>query len=56
MWQLVFAQVSFEGGDLYVDEHGLLDCPGVAVDFLVHYVEMVGVHGMSCGGVWGRGL
>ena len=33
-----------------MDEHGLLDGPGMAVNFLVHYVELVGVHGLSCGG------
>ena len=33
-----------------MDEHGLLDGPGLAVDFLVHYTELVGVHGMACGG------
>ena len=37
-------------GVLYMDEHSLLDGPGMAVDFLVHYVELVGVHGVSCGG------
>ena len=58
MWQLVLAQVSVEGGVLHVDEHGLLDCTGMAVNILVHYVELVGVHGMSCGGavvVYGEG-
>ena len=38
-----------------MDEHSLLDGPGMAVDFLVHYVELVGVHGgvlwWYCGGV-----
>ena len=48
--QLVLAQVSVESGVLYPDDHGLLDGPGVAVGLLVHYVELVGVHGMSCGG------
>ena len=38
------------GGVLYTDEHSLLDGPGMAVDFFVHYVELVGVHGVSCGG------
>ena len=37
-------------GVLYTDEHSLLDGPGMPVDFLVHYVELVGVHGVSCGG------
>ena len=38
------------GGILYTDEHSLLDGPGMPVDFLVHYAELVGVHGVSCGG------
>ena len=42
-------------GVLYTDEHSLLDGPGMAVDFLMHNVELVGVHGVSCGGVWGEG-
>ena len=33
-----------------MDEHGLFDGPGMAVDFLVHCTELVGVHGMACGG------
>ena len=33
-----------------MDEHSLLDCPGMAVDFFVHYVELVRVHGVSYGG------
>ena len=37
-------------GVLYMDEHSLLDGAGMAVDFFVHYVELVGVHGVSCGG------
>ena len=37
-------------GVLYPDEHGLLNSPEVAVDFLVSYTELVGVHGMACGG------
>ena len=56
--QLVFAQVSVESGVLHADEHGLLDGPGMAVDFLVHYVELLWAHGVSCGGavvVYGRG-
>ena len=36
-------------GVLYMDQHSLLDGPGMAVDFLVHYVELVRVHGVSCG-------
>ena len=43
-----------------MDEHGLLDGPGLAVNFLVCYVELVGIHGMACGGTvlvyGGRGL
>ena len=37
-------------GVLYTDEHSLLDGPGMAVDFLVHNAELVGVHGVSYGG------
>ena len=37
-------------GVLYMKEHSLLDGPGIAVDFLVHNVELVGVHGVSGGG------
>ena len=37
-------------GVLYMDEHSLLDGPGLAVDLLVHNTELVGVHGMACGG------
>ena len=33
-----------------MDEHGLLDSPEMAVDFLVNYTELVGVHGVVCGG------
>ena len=33
-----------------MDEHSLLDGPGLAVNFLVYYVELVGIHGMACGG------
>ena len=58
--QLVLSQVSVEGGVLYMYEHSLLDSPGVAVNLLVHYIELVGVHGMSCGDTVvvyrGRGL
>ena len=43
-----------------MDEHGFLDCSGLAVDFLMYYVELVGIHGMVCGGTvlvyGGRGL
>ena len=58
MWQLVLAQVSVDGGVLHADEHGLFDGPGVTVNFLVHYVELVWVHGVSCSGavvVYGGG-
>ena len=48
--KLVLSKVSVSWGVLYPDEHSLLDGPGVAVDFFVYYVELVGVHGMSCGG------
>ena len=39
------------GWVLYMYEHGLLDGPGLSVDFLMHYTELVGVCGMACGGV-----
>ena len=43
-----------------MDEHGFLDGTGLAVNFLVYYTELVGVHGMACGGTvlvyGGRGL
>ena len=48
--QLVLAPVSVESGVLHTDEHGLFDGPGMAVDFLVYYVELVWVHGMSYSG------
>ena len=32
-----------------MNEHSLLDGPGLAVNFLVYYAELVGVHGMACG-------
>ena len=38
------------GGVLDTDEHGFLDSPGLAVYFFVDNVELVGVHGVSCGG------
>ena len=56
--KLVLSKVSVERGALYPDEHSLLDGPGLAVDFLVNCTELVGVHGMACGGtveVYGRG-
>ena len=43
-----------------MNEHGFLNGPGLAVNFLVYYTELVGVHGMACGGTvlvyGGRGL
>ena len=33
-----------------MDEHGFLNGPGLAVYFLVDNAELVGVHGVSCGG------
>ena len=43
-----------------MDEHSFLDGPGLAVNLFVHYAELVGVHGMPCGGTvlvyGGRGL
>ena len=43
-----------------MDEHGFFNCPGLAVNFLLYYTELVGVHGMACGGTvlvyGGRGL
>ena len=42
-----------------MNEHSLLDGPGLAVNFLMYYAELVGVHGMACGwncvDVWGKG-
>ena len=38
------------GGILYADKHGFLNGPGLAIYFLVYNVELVGVHGVSCGG------
>ena len=55
VWKLVLSQISVERGVLYLDEHSFLDGPGLAVDFLVNYAELVGVLlWRSCGGVWGR--
>ena len=45
-----FPKFLFNGGVLYTYEHSLLDGPGLAVDFLVYYAELIGVHGMACGG------
>ena len=58
MWKLVLSYVSVERGVLYLDIHGFLDSPGLAVNFLMNYAELVGVHGMACGGtveVYGGG-
>ena len=48
------------GGVLHMDEHNLLDGPGLAVYLFMNNVKLVGVHGMSCGGTvvmyGGRGL
>ena len=49
MWKLVLSYVPVEGV-LYSDIHGFLDGPALAVKFLVNYAELVGVHGMACGG------
>ena len=54
VWKLVLSKVSVERGVLYMDEHSLLDGPGMAVDFLVHYIKLVGSMGCLwwyCGGV-----
>ena len=32
------------------DEDGLLDGPGMAVNFLVNYVELIWVHWVPCSG------
>ena len=50
MWKLVFSNVPVERGVLYPDEHGFLNGSRLAVDFLVNYAELVGIHGMACGG------
>ena len=45
-------------GVLYAYEHSLLDSPGKTVYFFMHNVELLGVHGVSCGGtvvVYGGG-
>ena len=54
---LYFPRFLFRGV-LYTDEHSLLDGHGMADNLLVHYVELVGVHRVSCGGtveVYGGG-
>ena len=50
VWQLVLAQVSVESGVLHADENGLFDGPGMAINSLMHNVELVWVHGVSCSG------
>ena len=50
MWQLILSQVSVEGWVMDIDEHGLLDGPGMAVNFLMSYVELFWVHWVSCSG------
>ena len=37
-------------GVLNADEHGLLDGPGLHVNFLMYNTELCRVHWMSCGG------
>ena len=37
------------GGVLYADKHGLLDGPGLQVNFLMYNAELFRVHWMSCG-------
>ena len=32
------------------DEHNFLDGPGMAVDLFVHYIELLWIHWVSCGG------
>ena len=60
MRQLVFSYVAIERGVLYMYEHGFLNCPGLAVDLLVHNVKLVRVQWMSCSGTmlmyWGWGF
>ena len=60
MWKLVLSNVPVERGVLYLDIHGFLNGPGLAVDFLVNYAKLVGIHGMAYGGTvevyGGRGL
>ena len=33
-----------------MDKHGFLNGPGLAVYLFVNNIELVGVHGVSCGG------
>ena len=37
-------------GVLDADKHGFLNSPGLAVYFFVDNAELVGIHGVSCGG------
>ena len=48
--KLVLSQVSVEGWVLNADGYGLLDGPGMAVDFIMYYVELFWVHGVACSG------
>ena len=50
MQELALPQVPVEGWVLHTDEHGLLDGPGLVVNFLVHYVELFWVNWVSCSG------
>ena len=40
VWELVLPQVPVEGWVLNADEHGLLNGPGLVVNFIVHYVKL----------------
>ena len=45
-------------GVLYTDEHSFLDGSRLAVNLPMHNAELLGVHGMACGGtvlVYGGG-
>ena len=46
-WYLPMLQLR---GVLYTYEHCLLDGPGLALDFLVYDIELIGIQWMSCGG------
>ena len=48
--QLLLSQVSVEGRVLDAYERGILDGPGMAVNFFVYYVELTWIHWVSCGG------
>ena len=49
VWQLVFANVLLRGV-LYTYEHCFLDSPGLALDLLMYYVELIGIQWVPCGG------